>query len=64
MYAHLAHCQYFLMKAFAIAGEVGIDDGLVISANEEVIEMMNGCLCCTGEESMTCAVRMCVYVSI
>jgi putative ribosome biogenesis GTPase RsgA len=26
-------------------GEVGIDDGLVLQTNEEVIEMMNGCIC-------------------
>lgn len=24
-------------------GEVGVDDGLVLQTNEEVIEMMNGC---------------------
>ena len=28
-------------------GEVGIDQGLVINADEEVFEMSNGCLCCT-----------------
>lgn len=26
-------------------GEVGVDDGLVLQTNEEVIEMMNGCIC-------------------
>ena len=28
-------------------GEVGIDDALVIGAEEEVFEMNNGCICCT-----------------
>jgi G3E family GTPase len=28
-------------------GEVGIDDALVINAEEEVFEMNNGCICCT-----------------
>jgi G3E family GTPase len=28
-------------------GEVGIDDALVVSADEEVFEMNNGCICCT-----------------
>ena len=36
------------------AGDVGIDDGLVLSSNEEVIEMMNGCLCCTGDRLAYC----------
>jgi G3E family GTPase len=28
-------------------GEIGIDDALVIDADEEVFEMNNGCICCT-----------------
>jgi len=28
-------------------GEIGIDDALVIAAEEEVFEMNNGCICCT-----------------
>ncbi|MBW4649017.1 MAG: GTP-binding protein [Kastovskya adunca ATA6-11-RM4] len=28
-------------------GEVGIDNQLVIDANEEIFEMNNGCICCT-----------------
>ena len=28
-------------------GEVGIDDALVMAADEEIFEMNNGCICCT-----------------
>ena len=28
-------------------GEVGIDDALVLNAEEEIFEMNNGCICCT-----------------
>ena len=28
-------------------GEIGIDDALVIDAEEEIFEMNNGCICCT-----------------
>jgi len=28
-------------------GEIGIDQALVIQADEEVFEMNNGCICCT-----------------
>lgn len=38
------------------AGAIGIDDGLVVNSNEEVIEMLNGCLCCTG------TARLWIYV--
>lgn len=29
-------------------GEVGIDDALVMETKEEIFEMNNGCVCCTG----------------
>eukprot|EP00967_Tisochrysis_lutea_P002401 scaffold2997_cov18-Tisochrysis_lutea.AAC.2 len=29
-------------------GEVGIDEGLVLESKEEILEMNNGCVCCTG----------------
>ena len=33
----------------ATAGEVGVDDALVnLQAEEQVFEMNNGCICCTG----------------
>lgn len=28
-------------------GEVGIDDGLVLQTKDEIVEVMNGCICCT-----------------
>ncbi|MBV8061551.1 MAG: GTP-binding protein, partial [Alphaproteobacteria bacterium] len=28
-------------------GEVGIDNDLIVGADEEIFEMNNGCLCCT-----------------
>ena len=28
-------------------GEVGIDNDLIVNANEEIFEMNNGCICCT-----------------
>jgi len=31
-------------------GEIGIDDGLVLDTKEELYEMNNGCVCCTGEK--------------
>jgi G3E family GTPase len=38
-------------KKFAVIvnefGEIGIDNELVVNADEEVFEMNNGCICCT-----------------
>jgi G3E family GTPase len=28
-------------------GELGVDNDLVVNADEEVFEMNNGCICCT-----------------
>src|SRR6476620_1514021 len=38
-------------KKFAVivneCGEIGIDNELIVNADEEVFEMNNGCICCT-----------------
>ena len=38
-------------KRFAVIvnefGEVGIDNDLIVDADEEIFEMNNGCICCT-----------------
>ena len=43
-------------------GEVGIDDALIakntrMQAEEEVIEMMNGCLCCTVRQDLVVVLK-------
>eukprot|EP01041_Mallomonas_annulata_P026452 gene26452-47774_t len=38
-------------------GEVGIDDALVLDAEEEIFEMNNGCICCTLREDLLLEVK-------
>jgi len=38
-------------------GEVGIDGGLVMQTKDEVIEMMNGCICCTVRDDLIGALK-------
>lgn len=38
-------------------GEVGIDDGLVVGSDEDVVEMGNGCVCCTVRGDLMSSVR-------
>ena len=38
-------------------GEIGIDDALVIDAEEEIFEMNNGCICCTLRDDLLKEVR-------
>ena len=33
-------------------GEIGIDHELIVNANDDVIEMNNGCICCTVREDL------------
>jgi G3E family GTPase len=57
----ILRCQAAHGKKIAIIenefGEVGIDDGLLakntkMQADEEIIEMMNGCICCTVRQDL------------
>jgi hypothetical protein len=38
-------------------GDVGIDDALVMQSSEEVIEMMNGCICCTVRQDLITTIK-------
>ena len=45
-------------------GEVGIDDALLskntkMQAEEEIIEMMNGCICCTVRQDLIVVLEIC-----
>ena len=33
-------------------GEVGIDDELIVADEDAVIEIRNGCICCTGRDNI------------
>jgi G3E family GTPase len=47
-------------KRFAVIvnefGEVGIDNDLIVDADEEIFEMNNGCICCTVRGDLIAAV--------
>lgn len=38
-------------------GEVSIDDALVMQTKDEVIEMLNGCICCTVRDDLIVALK-------
>jgi len=38
-------------------GEIGVDQELVINADEEIFEMNNGCICCTLRDDLLAEVR-------
>ncbi|MFB5662507.1 CobW family GTP-binding protein [Alteribacillus sp. HJP-4] len=42
-------------------GEVGIDNQLVVNADEEIIEMNNGCICCTVRGDLIRILRTLVF---
>jgi G3E family GTPase len=44
-------------------GEVGIDNQLVVDADEEILEMNNGCICCTVRGDLIRILRTLVFSS-
>ena len=62
IYIHTRTCNNSKQKintTTPLYTEVGIDDGLVMESKEEILEMNNGCVCCTGE-ARACAFVVCV----
>jgi G3E family GTPase len=37
-------------------GEIGIDSGLIIATNDEMVELSNGCICCSVNNDLVDAV--------
>ena len=57
---YLLHADHGLRLAIVENefGEVGVDDGLVhLQTKETVIEMMNGCICCTVRDDLIVALK-------
>jgi hypothetical protein len=38
-----------VVETVVTAAQVGIDDALVMETKEEIFELNNGCVCCTGK---------------
>ena len=40
--------------------QVGIDDALVMETKEEIFELNNGCVCCTGQDELAAPTTYCI----
>jgi len=52
-------CRQFLERVAVVVnefGEVGIDSKLVVQTNEHILEMNNGCICCTVRSYLPCRI--------
>lgn len=43
-----------------LSAQVGVDDALVIETKEEIFELNNGCVCCTGKAACYCIWKFCI----